>query len=92
MDENKVSLALDKNCWVCAKWMLHSARTIAIPAQNWNGDEASPATVECSNHFVHTHQFFIQCQTHSDLNRLRPWLPDGYSRIFRSYVFGPSGF
>ena len=20
------------------------------------------------------------------------WLPDGYSRIFRSYVFGPSGF
>ena len=21
-----------------------------------------------------------------------PWLPDGYSRIFRSYVFGPSGF
>ena len=21
-----------------------------------------------------------------------PWLPDGYSQIFRSYVFGPSGF
>ena len=20
------------------------------------------------------------------------WLPDGYSRMFRSYVFGPSGF
>ena len=20
------------------------------------------------------------------------WLPDGYSQIFRSYVFGPSGF
>ena len=22
----------------------------------------------------------------------RSWLPDGYSQIFRSYVFGPSGF
>ena len=21
----------------------------------------------------------------------KPWLPDGYSQIFRSYVFGPSG-
>ena len=21
-----------------------------------------------------------------------PWLPDGYSQIFRSYVFGPPGF
>ena len=57
MDENKVCFALDKNCWVCAKWMLHSARPVAIPAQNGNGDEASLATVECSNHFVHTQQF-----------------------------------
>ena len=23
---------------------------------------------------------------------ISPWLPDGYSQIFRSYVFGPSGF
>ena len=23
---------------------------------------------------------------------LQAWLPDGYSQIFRSYVFGPSGF
>ena len=23
----KVSLALDRNCWVCAKWMLHSTAT-----------------------------------------------------------------
>ena len=22
----------------------------------------------------------------------KAWLPDGYSRIFKSYVFGPSGF
>ena len=22
---------------------------------------------------------------------LQAWLPDGYSRIFRSFVFGPSG-
>ena len=24
-------------------------------------------------------------------NKLKAWLPDGYSQIFRSYVFGPSG-
>ena len=26
------------------------------------------------------------------LNIFQAWLPDGYSQIFRSYVFGPSGF
>ena len=24
-------------------------------------------------------------------NDIKAWLPDGYSRIFRSYVFGPLG-
>ena len=23
---------------------------------------------------------------------MQPWLPNGYSQIFRSYVFGPLGF
>ena len=49
--------ALLKNCWVNAKWMLHSTRFIVIPPRNGNCDEASPATAECINHFVYTQQF-----------------------------------
>ena len=29
---------------------------------------------------------------HARALHVRPWLPDGYSQIFRLYVFGPSGF
>ena len=28
----------------------------------------------------------------STLALVKAWMPDGYSQIFRSYVFGPSGF
>ena len=28
----------------------------------------------------------------SNVSNIGAWLPDGYSRIFRSYVFGSSGF
>ena len=52
-----MSFELHKNCWVCAKWMLHSTRFIVIPPRNGNCDEASPATAECINHFVYTQQF-----------------------------------
>ena len=54
---NRVRLALDRNCWVCRKCLLHSTVT---------GFASSPflfracfeaATVECSNHFLHTQQF-----------------------------------
>ena len=55
--QSKVSFALDKNCWVCATWMLHSTRPVTIPSRNGNGDEASPAIVECSNHFADTQHF-----------------------------------
>ena len=36
----------------------------------------------------------LSLQEAGDLKRLtdRSWLPDGYSQIFRSYVFGPLGF
>ena len=30
------------------------------------------------------------CRTWNEADKA--WLPDGYSQIFRSYVFGPSGF
>ena len=29
---------------------------------------------------------------HGGFPSLYPWSPDGYGRIFRSYVFGPLGF
>ena len=57
LKSSKVSFVLDKNCWVCAKWMLHYTVTSPFRSRNRNGDKASPAIVECSNHFVHTQQF-----------------------------------
>ena len=36
--------------------------------------------------------FIDDFNLNSVLKFLKAWLPDGYSRIFRSYVFGPSGF
>ena len=53
----KVSFALDKTCWVCTKWMLHSTRPVAIQSRNGNGNEVNLVTVECSNQFAHTQQF-----------------------------------
>ena len=38
---------------------------------------------------LHLRTFLLNI--HSFLSR-QAWLPDGYSQIFRSYVFGPSGF
>ena len=52
-----MSLELDRNCWVCAIWLLRP--TVAglalspFPFQDQNGQ----VTVECSNHFAHTQQF-----------------------------------
>ena len=57
-----VFFALDKNYWVCRKWLLHSTVTASKRARNGNGDEASPATVECSNHFEHTQQFLFNAK------------------------------
>ena len=34
----------------------------------------------------------VHGKEHELLHRILPGLPDGYSQIFRSYVFGPSGF
>ena len=84
--ETKVSFALDKNCYVCAKWMLHSIRPVAIPAWNRNNNEENPATVECSNHFAHTQQFLsnakltliltmngFECRTMRQATKLSDW-------------------
>ena len=54
---SRVSFVLDKNCWVCAKWLLHSTVTAMKRARNGNGEKAGPVTLECSNHFAHTQQF-----------------------------------
>ena len=55
--EIRVSFALYKKCWVCAKWLLHStvAGLASSPFSFWACFEA--VTVECSNHFPHTQQF-----------------------------------
>ena len=54
---SREGFALYRNCWVCAKWLLHSTVTLLFQYWNKNGDEVSPTTVECSNHFAHTQQF-----------------------------------
>ena len=37
--------------------------------------------------------FMVAANEHPEFMSSRvAWLPDGYSQIFRSYVFGPSGF
>ena len=53
----KASFPLDKSCWVCAKWMLHSTCPVAILVSKQEWRQGSPATVECCNHFGHTQQF-----------------------------------
>ena len=40
--------------------------------------------LESENRNIHIH--------FPNADQVQAWLPDGYSRIFRSYVFGPSGF
>ena len=54
---SRVSFALDKNCWVCPKWLLHS--TVAGLPRGHSRFETGMATgrVECSIHFAHTQQF-----------------------------------
>ena len=46
----RMRFALDKNCWVCAKWLLHSTLLVAIPVSSRNG-------IKCSFNFAHTQQF-----------------------------------
>ena len=48
---------LDENCWLCAKWLLHST-VVGLTSSPflflyWNGR----VTLECSIHFAHTQQF-----------------------------------
>ena len=60
----RVRLALDKNCWVCRKLLLHSTVTGLASSSFPFRARFEAVTVECSNHFLHTEQFFIQSQTH----------------------------
>ena len=50
----RVFFVLDKNCWVCEKWLLH----FTVTAPKTGSKQESPVTVECSNHFAHIQQFF----------------------------------
>ena len=53
----KVSLALDRNCWVCEIWLLHSTVTELASSPFLFQACFEAVTVECSNHFGHTTQF-----------------------------------
>ena len=58
----RVSFVLDKNCWVYAKWLLHSS--VARLASSPYPFQARMVTgrVECSNHFVHTQPFLTNAK------------------------------
>ena len=56
-----------------------------------------PETISVHPHFGSTRRFFVDgyvadAVDPNDLPCIQAWLPDGYSQIFRSYVFGPLGF
>ena len=56
-----------------------------------------PDTISVHPHFGSTRRFFVDgyvadAVDPNDLPCIQAWLPDGYSLIFRLYVFGPSGF
>ena len=54
---NRVSFVLDKKCWACAKWLLHSTVIGLASLPFLFRARFESVTVECSNHFPHTQQF-----------------------------------
>ena len=52
-----VWFALDENCLVCKKWLLHSTVTGLTSPPFLFEDQNGEVTVECSIHFLHTQQF-----------------------------------
>ena len=68
--KSRVSFAIDRKCWVCANWLLHSTvarlSSLPFPFRDRNGE----VTVECSSHFAHTQQFLSNAKL-TLLKRLR---------------------
>ena len=54
---SNVWFALDENCWVCKKWLLHSTVAGLTSPPFLFQDQNGEVTVECSIHFLHTQQF-----------------------------------
>ena len=54
---SNVWFALDENCWVCKKWLLHSSFAGLTSPPFLIQDQNGEVTVECSIHFLHTQQF-----------------------------------
>ena len=57
-----------------------------------NGDDAAPAVTDWPGRWNHLSKVFERRGPLNNSDSFQAWLPDGYSNIFRSYVFGPSGF
>ena len=64
----RVSFALDKNCWVYTKWLIHSAVAGLASSQFPFRGGMTMKRVECSIHFAHTQQFL--CNSKLTLDRL----------------------
>ena len=73
---SRVSFELDKNCWVCPKWLKHSI-VAGLPCRH-SCFETRMATgqVECSIHFAHTQQLLsngklsLSSRLHACIRRL----------------------
>ena len=50
------------------------------------------AGMECEAEGADKAYFVCNGEAMSSSAASKAWLPDGYSRIFRLYVFGPAGF
>ena len=71
----RVSFALDKNCWVCRKWLLHSTVTGLASSPFPFRARFEAVTVGCSNHFLHTQQFFPRAKRTLQLQSWLPYFP-----------------
>ena len=64
-------------------WWRSSIPSIAYCRSKHGMSSRDEIDVKCHEHAL---------TMHGRWERQETWLPDGYSQIFRSYVFGPSGF
>ena len=68
-----------------------------LPEEKITGEQLetliSLRTLRCRNMYVHALSGADGRPDPDEVVKMdKAWLPDGYSQIFRSYVFGPSGF
>ena len=65
-----------------------------LPETTWSSTTRSPTSLTCTGRTRSrtTAASLPAERCSSTTTQSWSWLPDGYSQIFRSYVFGPSGY